>query len=72
LRSVAAWSPSDVSIRAQASPAKHEINGTQQAQPGPQKVQFDRLLHVKDRERDEHAERDRFLQDLSCDKLNVA
>src|SRR3954471_11597891 len=44
--------------------AKHEIRGADQTETGPQEVPVDRLAHVEDRERDEYAERDHFLQDL--------
>jgi hypothetical protein len=46
------------------SGAEHEVRRADQAQRRPQIVEFQRLVHVKDRKRHEHAERDDFLQDL--------
>jgi hypothetical protein len=48
---------------------EHEVDRAQQTQPGPEKVESQRLLHVEDGERDEHDQRDRFLQDFQLSEL---
>ena len=46
-----------------------EIDGPHEAQAGPEEIELDRLLHVEDREGDEHGERDDLLQDLQLRQL---
>ena len=48
---------------------EHEIDRTDQAEPRPEEVQLHRLLHVEHRKRDEHNQRDRFLQHLQLGEL---
>src|SRR5262245_50220560 len=43
---------------------EHEVDGADQAQPGPQEIETKRLAHVEDRERHEHRQRNHFLDDL--------
>ena len=44
--------------------SEHEVNGAEQAESRPQKIEGDRLPHVDDGERHEDAQRDDLLNDL--------
>src|SRR5690606_26542038 len=43
---------------------KDEVDGAEQAEAGPEEVQLHLLIHVEHRERHEHRQRDRLLEDL--------
>src|SRR5215471_21067133 len=49
--------------------AKDEVDGAHQTQSRPEEIELDRLLHVEDRERHEHAERDDLLHDLQLREI---
>src|SRR5437667_12167276 len=50
--------------RRSGSAAEDEIHRTHDTQRRPEVLELERLVHVEERERDEHDERDRFLEDL--------
>ena len=52
------------SRRPDSGAAKNKVNRADQAQGGPQVVQFERLTHVEQREGHEHGQRHHLLQDL--------
>src|SRR5436190_15238069 len=58
--------------RRSRSAAEHEIHRTHDTQRRPEVVELERLVHVEQRERDEHEERDRFLDDLQLREAELA
>ena len=44
--------------------AEYEVHGANQTEGGPEVIESEGLPHVKDCKRDEHHQRDHFLQDL--------
>src|SRR6185295_3488135 len=50
--------------RSASSRAKHKVDGANQTPPRPDEVHLEWLLHVQDRKRDKHPDRDHLLQDL--------
>ena len=56
---------------ARSSAAEDEIHGANQAQPCPQVVQLERLVHIKHCKRHKHAQRDHFLHDLELPHVEL-
>lgn len=51
--------------------SKNEVDRAQQAKPCPEVVGFERLVHVENSKRDEHAERDDLLNNLELPERKV-
>src|SRR5690625_320600 len=51
-------------VGAGSGAAKDEIGRPDNAQPGPEVIQLERLFHIKERERHKHGQGDHLLQDL--------